>query len=104
MSHTVPFDFFPLSVIHGTFTRNGDEEFWYFNIANEFADDLPPGTTIGQGPFREVRLLVDGMVAGAVFPYAVIFTGGIVPTAWRSVAFHFSSISLWWLDNILIDR
>ncbi|TFY80830.1 hypothetical protein EWM64_g3177 [Hericium alpestre] len=64
---------------------NGNEEFWYFNIANEFLSALPPGTTFGQGPFREVRILVDGRVAGVAFPYAVIFTGGIVPTAWRPI-------------------
>ena len=62
---------------------NGNEEFWNFNTANEFLGDLPAGTTFGDGPFREVRLLVDGVLAGAAFPYAVIFTGGIVPTAWR---------------------
>ncbi|EJD06059.1 uncharacterized protein FOMMEDRAFT_145373 [Fomitiporia mediterranea MF3/22] len=64
---------------------NGNEEFWYFNTANEFLDDLPDGTTFGDGPFREVRLLIDGMLAGVAFPYAVIFTGGIVPTAWRPI-------------------
>ncbi|RDX56537.1 hypothetical protein OH76DRAFT_1509456 [Lentinus brumalis] len=64
---------------------NGNEEFWYFNTANQFLPDLPPGTTFGEGPFREVRLLVDGRVAGVALPYAVIFTGGIVPTAWRPI-------------------
>ncbi|KAF7363451.1 Peptide-N4-(N-acetyl-beta-glucosaminyl)asparagine amidase A [Mycena sanguinolenta] len=63
---------------------NGNEEFWYFNIANEFLNDFPNGT-LGQGPFREVRLLVDGQVAGVAFPYPVIFTGGILPTAWRPI-------------------
>ncbi|KAI0797667.1 peptide N-acetyl-beta-D-glucosaminyl asparaginase amidase A-domain-containing protein [Abortiporus biennis] len=61
---------------------NGNEEFWYFNAPNQFVDNLP---TFGDGPFREVRLLVDGQVAGVAFPYAVIFTGGIVPTAWRPI-------------------
>ncbi|KAI0807607.1 peptide N-acetyl-beta-D-glucosaminyl asparaginase amidase A-domain-containing protein [Fomes fomentarius] len=64
---------------------NGNEEFWYFNAANQFLPDLPSGTTFGEGPFREVRLLVDGQLAGVAFPYAVIFTGGIVPTAWRPI-------------------
>ncbi|THH19304.1 hypothetical protein EW146_g1835 [Bondarzewia mesenterica] len=64
---------------------NGNEEFWYFNVANQFLSDLPSGTTFGQGPFREVRILVDGQVAGVAFPYAVIFTGGIIPTAWRPI-------------------
>ncbi|PPR06641.1 hypothetical protein CVT26_001183 [Gymnopilus dilepis] len=62
---------------------NGDEEFWYFNTANQFLPELPG--FIGQGPFREVRLLVDGQVAGTAYPYATIFTGGIAPTAWRPI-------------------
>ncbi|KAF8077943.1 peptide N-acetyl-beta-D-glucosaminyl asparaginase amidase A-domain-containing protein [Lyophyllum atratum] len=65
---------------------NGQEEFWYFNAANEFLPNLPEGTTFGQGPFREVRLLIDGKLAGAVLPYPVIFTGGFVPSLWRPIA------------------
>jgi hypothetical protein len=61
---------------------NGDEEFWYWNTANAALGDLPSGS-IGDGPFREVRLLVDGRLAGVAYPYATIFTGGILPTAWR---------------------
>lgn len=64
---------------------NSEEEFWYYNTANEYLNNLPPGTTYGDGPFREVRLLVDGQIAGAALPYAVIFTGGIIPTAWRPI-------------------
>ncbi|KAI9435804.1 peptide N-acetyl-beta-D-glucosaminyl asparaginase amidase A-domain-containing protein [Lactarius indigo] len=64
---------------------NGNEEFWYFNVPNRFLGEFPDGITFGEGPFREVRVLVDGQVAGVAFPYAVIFTGGIVPTAWRPI-------------------
>lgn len=32
-----------------------------------------------------MRLLVDGQLAGAAYPYATIFTGGIVPTSWRPI-------------------
>ncbi|RDB21368.1 Peptide-N4-(N-acetyl-beta-glucosaminyl)asparagine amidase A [Hypsizygus marmoreus] len=64
---------------------NGNEEFWYFNVANSFLPSLPPGIALGQGPFREVRLLVDDRLAGVAFPYATIFTGGILPTAWRPI-------------------
>lgn len=64
---------------------NGNEEFWYFNAADEFFNDLPPGFTFPDGPFREVRLLVDGQVAGVAYPYAVFFTGAIVPPAWRPI-------------------
>ncbi|KAI0695700.1 peptide N-acetyl-beta-D-glucosaminyl asparaginase amidase A-domain-containing protein [Cytidiella melzeri] len=64
---------------------NGNEEFWSMNVPNEFIDALPSGTTFGDGPFREVRLLLDGKVAGVVFPYLVVFTGGIAPTLWRPI-------------------
>ncbi|KAF8636717.1 hypothetical protein AX17_003520 [Amanita inopinata Kibby_2008] len=64
---------------------NANEEFWYFNVANQFLNTLPSGFALGQGPFREVRLLVDNQVAGVAFPYATIFTGGIIPTAWRPI-------------------
>ncbi|KAH9951906.1 peptide N-acetyl-beta-D-glucosaminyl asparaginase amidase A-domain-containing protein [Amylocystis lapponica] len=63
---------------------NGDEEFWYYNAANEYLDDLDD-ETYGNGPFREVRLLVDSQVAGVAFPYPVVFTGGIAPTAWQPI-------------------
>ncbi|KAL0581740.1 hypothetical protein V5O48_000322 [Marasmius crinis-equi] len=64
---------------------NAQEEFWYSNIPNEFFSQIPAGITNGDGPFREVRLLIDGQVAGVVFPYAVIFTGGFTPPLWRPI-------------------
>ncbi|KAJ7285831.1 peptide N-acetyl-beta-D-glucosaminyl asparaginase amidase A-domain-containing protein [Mycena rebaudengoi] len=65
--------------------QRSTSESWYFNTANAFVGSLPPGF-LGQGPFREVRLLVDGQLAGVAFPYPVIFTGGILPPAWRPIA------------------
>ena len=66
-------------------TGQQDEEFWYTNVFNQFKDDfgsngrsLPAG-----GPFREVQLLIDGYLAGVVWPMPVIFTGGIAPNLWR---------------------
>jgi len=64
---------------------NGDEEFWYFNVPTEFLSDLPPDTTFGDGPFREVQLLVDSQLAGAAYPYPVIYTGGINPACWSPI-------------------
>ncbi|KAG8798185.1 hypothetical protein FRC17_007542, partial [Serendipita sp. 399] len=66
-------------------TGNYQEEFWYFNIPNEYLQYLPPDTTYGKGSFREVRVLVDGVVAGVAFPYPVLFTGAFVPTVWRPI-------------------
>lgn len=64
---------------------NGNEEFWYFSVPDQFLADIPQGLALGQGPFREVRLLIDGQVAGVVFPYATIFTGGFTPPCWRPI-------------------
>ena len=45
----------------------------YFNVPNQLVSDVPGA--LGAGPFREVRLLIDGQVAGTALPYATIFTG-----------------------------
>ncbi|KAJ1308702.1 hypothetical protein OPQ81_004393 [Rhizoctonia solani] len=65
---------------------NSAEEFWYFNLADGWLSKLPSGTTYGKGAYREVRLLVDGKLAGVVNPYPVIFTGGFIPTMWRPIS------------------
>ncbi|KAG9223229.1 hypothetical protein PLEOSDRAFT_1101341 [Pleurotus ostreatus PC15] len=63
---------------------NSAEEFWYLNTPDEFIDTFPPDAgLIGKGPFREVQVLVDGQLAGVVWPHAVIYTGGITPSNWR---------------------
>ncbi|KAF7326952.1 Peptide-N4-(N-acetyl-beta-glucosaminyl)asparagine amidase A [Mycena venus] len=58
---------------------NGNEVFKYCQSAGRLKTCVAQ-----QGPFREVRLLVD--VAGVAFPYPVIFTGGINPACWRPIA------------------
>ncbi|CAE6523490.1 unnamed protein product [Rhizoctonia solani] len=65
---------------------NSAEEFWYFNLADSWLSKLPSGTTYGKGAYREVRLLIDGRLAGVVNPYPVIFTGGYIPTMWRPIS------------------
>ncbi|KAF8259671.1 peptide N-acetyl-beta-D-glucosaminyl asparaginase amidase A-domain-containing protein [Lactarius quietus] len=64
---------------------NGLEEFWYFNVPDELLEYFPNGTTFGNGSFREVRVQVDGQVAGVIFPYPILFTGAISPAAWRPI-------------------
>ncbi|CAO2186136.1 unnamed protein product [Urochloa humidicola] len=49
------------------------DEFWYMNTPEQ------------NGPFREVTVLVDGDVVGAVWPFPVIYTGGINPLIWRPI-------------------
>ncbi|KAH7094206.1 peptide N-acetyl-beta-D-glucosaminyl asparaginase amidase A-domain-containing protein [Auriculariales sp. MPI-PUGE-AT-0066] len=61
---------------------NSAEEFWYANTPDEFVD-MFPGTVTGKGPFREVQVIVDGLLAGVVWPMPVVYTGGVTPSNWR---------------------
>ncbi|KAL5228350.1 hypothetical protein ABZP36_016615 [Zizania latifolia] len=49
------------------------DEFWYMNMPDQ------------NGPFREVTIHLDGKVVGAVWPFPVIYTGGINPLIWRPI-------------------
>ncbi|KAI4936748.1 uncharacterized protein J4E92_001472 [Alternaria infectoria] len=62
------------------------EEFWWSNVLqsdiNAFGNDT---TLYGHSAFRELRLLIDGSLAGVAWPFPVIFTGGVVPGFWRPI-------------------
>ncbi|KAI0108216.1 peptide-N4-(N-acetyl-beta-glucosaminyl)asparagine amidase A [Daldinia grandis] len=82
---------FPRNANRAVFTvsANGQasEEFWWGNVPQ--SDTLTFGQTAGQlsglSPFREVQLLIDGKLAGAQWPFPVIFTGGVVPSLHRPI-------------------
>lgn len=64
------------------------EEFWYSNVLSEDTETFANTTTgslYGGSSFREVQLLIDGYLAGVVWPFPIIFTGGIAPGFWRPV-------------------
>lgn len=64
----------------------GDEEFWWSNVLSSDTAAFGNASTLyGYSPFREVRLLIDGQLAGLAWPFPIIFTGGIVPALWRPV-------------------
>ncbi|KAH9008587.1 peptide N-acetyl-beta-D-glucosaminyl asparaginase amidase A-domain-containing protein [Lactarius deliciosus] len=67
-------------------SANGYDMSWYSNIPNQFLSYFSPGTVVGKGPFREVRVLVDGQVAGVAFPYPFVSAAGIAPPGWRPIA------------------
>ncbi|KAI5779069.1 peptide N-acetyl-beta-D-glucosaminyl asparaginase amidase A-domain-containing protein [Geopyxis carbonaria] len=64
---------------------NAAEEFWYTNVPSPYTHTFPSTTLPGHSSFREIQLLLDGQLVGAVWPFATIFTGGIVPSLWRPV-------------------
>jgi hypothetical protein len=62
------------------------EEFWWSNVLSSDTRTFGNDTTLyGHSPFRELRLLIDGSLAGVAWPFPVVFTGGIVPGFWRPV-------------------
>ncbi|XVE50084.1 hypothetical protein DITRI_Ditri01bG0132900 [Diplodiscus trichospermus] len=62
-----------------------NDEFWYGNPPNEYiaANNL---SLAGNGPFREVVVSLDGELVGAVWPFTVVYTGGINPLLWRPIS------------------
>ena len=69
------------------YTKNSGpcEEFAYASVPDEFKNAHPDSGFCGKGPFRELRLSIDGRLAGTVWPYPVIFTGGWDPLLWRPI-------------------
>ena len=64
-----------------------EEESWFSNV---FTQDMytfngTVGPLYGSSPFREVQLHIDGMLAGVVWPFPIIFTGEVVPGLWRPI-------------------
>ncbi|KAK4863246.1 hypothetical protein LT330_002024 [Penicillium expansum] len=64
-----------------------EEEFWWSNVFSEDTQDFEStvGDLYGYTPFREVQLYIDGILAGLVWPFPIIFTGGVAPGFWRPV-------------------
>ena len=63
------------------------EEFWYANVLESlrYTFNETTGELLGFSPFREIQLRIDGLLAGVVFPYPVIFTGGLAPGLWKPI-------------------
>ena len=60
-----------------------DEEFWWSNVPEAGVKTWANQTLPGLSSFREVRLWIDGNLAGLSWPFPVIFTGGISPPLHR---------------------
>lgn len=62
-----------------------NDEFWYTNLPNDYISANNLTGTAGNGPFREVLVSLDGTLVGAVWPFTVIYTGGVNPLLWRPI-------------------
>lgn len=73
------------AVVSVSASGNGAEEFWYTNVPNAYTRTFGKNALPGYGPYREIQVLVDGKVAGFVWPFTTIFTGGFVPSLWSPI-------------------
>ncbi|GJN38062.1 hypothetical protein PR202_gb27070 [Eleusine coracana subsp. coracana] len=64
---------------------HSNDEFWYTNPPNDYIQANNLSGVPGNGAFREVLVRVDGDVVGAVWPFTVIYTGGVNPLLWRPI-------------------
>ncbi|KAJ1282079.1 hypothetical protein BS78_03G022600 [Paspalum vaginatum] len=64
---------------------HSNDEFWYTNPPNDYIQANNLSNVPGNGAFREVVVRVDGEVVGAVWPFTVIYTGGVNPLLWRPI-------------------
>lgn len=63
------------------------EEFWWSNVLSNDTETFPDttGPLYGYSPFREIQLYIDGILAGVVWPFPIIFTGGVAPGLWTPI-------------------
>ncbi|MGW7102817.1 peptide-N4-asparagine amidase [Streptomyces sp. NPDC054883] len=61
-----------LAEVYATGSGGGCEEFWYLTTP----DAAPYSCKAADGPYREVRVLVDGRLAGLAAPFPTVWTGG----------------------------
>ena len=61
---------------------NSCDEFWYASEPDAYAATYG---LCGGGAFREIQVYLDGRLAGVVWPFPYIFTGGVNPWLWRPI-------------------
>ncbi|MFI8520239.1 peptide-N4-asparagine amidase [Streptomyces sp. NPDC085481] len=61
-----------LAEVYATGSGGGCEEYWYLTVP----DAAPYSCKATDGPYREVRISVDGRLAGIAAPFPTVWTGG----------------------------
>ncbi|WP_406513341.1 peptide-N4-asparagine amidase A [Streptomyces sp. NBC_00161] len=61
-----------LAEVYATGSGGGCEEYWYMTAP----DAAPYSCKAADGPYREVRISVDGQLAGIAAPFPTVWTGG----------------------------
>ncbi|PGH04440.1 hypothetical protein AJ79_07097 [Helicocarpus griseus UAMH5409] len=86
ISHLIP-DRASRAVVSISACGQSTEEFWYNNVLTSdiYTFNETTGPLYGYSSFREIQLYIDGQLAGVVWPFPIIFTGGIAPGFWRPI-------------------
>ena len=61
---------------------NSCDEFWFGSQPDAFANS---NGLCGGGAFREIKVFLHGTLAGVVWPFPYVFTGGVNPYLWRPI-------------------
>lgn len=61
-----------IAEVYATGSGGGCEEYWYLTVP----EDAPYSCRADEGPYREVRVEVDGQLAGIAAPFPNVWTGG----------------------------
>ncbi|MGW0390628.1 peptide-N4-asparagine amidase [Streptomyces sp. NPDC003042] len=61
-----------LAEVYATGSGGGCEEYWYMTVP----EAAPYSCKAADGPYREVRVSVDGQLAGLAAPFPTVWTGG----------------------------
>lgn len=73
----------PVRIVLELFAKgNSCDEFWYASEPDAYANQFG---LCGGGAFREIQVSIDGTLAGVVWPFPYIFTGGVNPLLWRPI-------------------
>ncbi|CAA7406247.1 unnamed protein product [Spirodela intermedia] len=73
------------AVLEVCVSYHGDDEFWYANPPDSYNIQNNIPSRRGNWAFRELVATVDGLYAGSVLPFPVVFPGGINPFFWTPV-------------------
>jgi len=61
---------------------NSCDEFWFGSQPDGYAN---ANGLCGGGAFREIQVFLDGTLAGVIWPFPYVFTGGVNPYLWRPI-------------------
>jgi hypothetical protein len=80
-------------------TNHGCDEFWYANQPDAYANAHKADQLCGGGAYRELDVTIDGRIAGIVYPFPYIWTGGFNPLLWRPLsAIHTLNVPAYRVD------